>query len=109
MRTVLSHYQTLLDDYRTPSGSFRDMMCSAPHRGFLEDHRSVRFAGSRGVLYFLTVSVSDRYPYLDLAPEDIERYDATDVSVGPFIMRCENDGKAFRIRVDALFGELSRK
>jgi hypothetical protein len=41
MRTVLSHYQTLLDDYRTPSGSFRDMMCSAHHRGFLEDHRSV--------------------------------------------------------------------
>ena len=41
MRTVLSHYQTLLDDYRTPSGSFRDMMCNAPHRGFLEDHRFV--------------------------------------------------------------------
>ncbi len=41
MRTVLSHYQTLLDDYRNPSGSFRDTMCSAPHRGFLEDHRSV--------------------------------------------------------------------
>jgi hypothetical protein len=41
MRTVLSHYQTLLDDYRTPSGSFKDMMCSIPHRGFLEDHRSV--------------------------------------------------------------------
>jgi hypothetical protein len=88
MRTVLSHYQTLLDDYRTPSGSFRDMMCSAPHRGFLEDHR---------------------YPYLDLAPEDIERYDATDVPVGPFIMRCENGGNEFRIHVDALFGVLSRK
>ena len=41
MRTVLSHYQTLLDDYRSPCGSFKDIMCSAPHRGFLEDHRSV--------------------------------------------------------------------
>jgi len=86
MRTVLSHYQTLLEDYRTPSGSFRDVMCSAPHRGFLEDHR---------------------YPYLDLAPEDIERYDGKDVSVGPFIMRCENDGNAFQM--DATFGVLSRK
>ncbi|KAN0114326.1 hypothetical protein V8E52_006822 [Russula decolorans] len=88
MRTVLSHYQTLLDDYRTPSGSFRDMMCNAPHRGFLEDHR---------------------YPYLDLAPEDIERYDTPDVPVGPFIMRCENDVNELRIHVDAVFGVLSRK
>lgn len=88
MRTVLSHYQTLLDDYRTPSGSFRDMMCNAPHRGFLEDHR---------------------YPYLDLAPEDIEQYDTTDVPVGPFIMRCENDSNKSPIHVDAVFGVLSRK
>jgi len=88
MRTVLSHYQTLLDDYRTPLGSFRDVMCSAPHRGFLEDHR---------------------YPYLDLAPEDIERYESKDIPVGPFIMRCENESNRCRIHVDALFGALSRK
>jgi hypothetical protein len=41
MRAVLSHYQTLLDDYRTPGGSFADIMGCAPHRGFLEDHRFV--------------------------------------------------------------------
>jgi hypothetical protein len=42
MRAVLSHYQTLLNDYRrTPGGSFADIMCGAPHRGFLEDHRFV--------------------------------------------------------------------
>jgi len=41
MRAVLSHYQTLLNDYRTPGGSFADIMCTAPHRGFLEDHRFV--------------------------------------------------------------------
>jgi hypothetical protein len=41
MRTVLSHYQTLLDDYRTPSVSFPETMNTAPHRGFLGDHRSV--------------------------------------------------------------------
>jgi len=41
MRTVLSHYLTLLDDYRAPGGSFPETMNSAPHRGFLGDHRSV--------------------------------------------------------------------
>lgn len=41
MRTVLSHYQTLLDDYRAPGGSFPETMSSEPHRGFLGDHRSV--------------------------------------------------------------------
>jgi hypothetical protein len=43
MRTVLSHYQTLLDDYRAPGGSFPETMNSAPHRGFLGDHRCVSF------------------------------------------------------------------
>lgn len=88
MRAVLSHYQTLLNDYRTPGGSFADIMCSAPHRGFLEDHR---------------------YPYLDLSPEDIERRDFPDVSMGPFVMRCENDVNECRIHVDACFGVLSHK
>ncbi|KAH9972518.1 hypothetical protein BJV74DRAFT_209321 [Russula compacta] len=88
MRTVLSHYQTLLDDYRTPRESFKDIMSCCPNRGFLEDHR---------------------YPYLDLAPDDIERWDAPDVSVGPFIMRCERDSHAIKIHVDALFGILSQK
>ena len=41
MRTVLSHYQTLLDDYRTPGGSFPETMSSARHRGFLGDHTCV--------------------------------------------------------------------
>lgn len=89
MRAVLSHYQTLLNDYRrTPGGSFADIMCGAPHRGFLEDHR---------------------YPYLDLSPEDIERRDFPDVSMGPFVMRCENDDNEGRIHVDACFGVLSHK
>ncbi|KAH9956373.1 hypothetical protein BC827DRAFT_1157821 [Russula dissimulans] len=88
MRTVLSHYQTLLDDYRTPSESFPDVMSTARHRGFLRDHR---------------------YPYLDLAPEDIEQWDVPDVSMGPFIMRCENDENRCRIHVDALFSVPSQK
>jgi hypothetical protein len=50
-----------------------------------------------------------RYPYLDLAPEDIERYDAPDVSMGPFIMRCEGDNNELKIHVDAPFGVLSQK
>ena len=51
----------------------------------------------------------NRYPYLDLAPEDIERYDTTDIPVGPFIVRCENDANESRIHVDTVFGVLSRK
>lgn len=82
MRTVLSHYQTLLDDYRAPGGSFPETMNSAPHRGFLGDHR---------------------YPYLDLSPEDIGPPDAPEVPMGPFVVRCEND----HMHVDAVFGVLS--
>lgn len=41
MRTVLSHYQTLLDDYHVPGVSFPETMSSARHRGFLGDHRCV--------------------------------------------------------------------
>lgn len=86
------------------------MMSSAPHRGFLEDHRSVTFRPLMPVAYSVTDSSDlDRYPYLDLAPEDIERYDATDVPVGPFIMRCEDGSNEFRVHVDAVFGVLSRK
>ncbi|KAH9972648.1 hypothetical protein BGW80DRAFT_362490 [Lactifluus volemus] len=88
MRTVLSHYQTLLDDYRTSSRSFTDIMCNAPHRGFLDDHR---------------------YPYLDLSPEDIERWDAPDVSMGPFTMRCDRDDDELRIHADVFFGVLGQK
>ncbi|KAH9046603.1 hypothetical protein EDB84DRAFT_1465571 [Lactarius hengduanensis] len=84
MRTVLSHYQTLLDDYRAPGGSFPEAMNCAPHRGFLGDHR---------------------YPYLDLSPEDIEAPDSPDVPMGPFIVRCESDV----VHVDAVFGVLSHK
>ncbi|KAI9507100.1 hypothetical protein F5148DRAFT_1208031 [Russula earlei] len=43
MRTVLTHYQTLLDDYRTPDASFPEIMSGGHHRGFLGDHRWVRF------------------------------------------------------------------
>jgi hypothetical protein len=82
MRTVLSHYQTLLDDYRAPGGSFPETMNSATHRGFLGDHR---------------------YPYLDLSPEDIVPPDAPEVPMGPFIVRCEND----HMQLDAVFGVLS--
>jgi len=82
MRTVLSHYQTLLDDYRVPGVSFPETMSCAPHRGLLGDHR---------------------YPYLDLSPEDIEQPDAPDVPMGPFIVRCETDD----LHVDAIFGVLS--
>jgi hypothetical protein len=105
MRTVLSHYQTLLDDYRFPSRPFTEIMCSAPHRGFLEDHRSVvpRCCGAFFPQTF------DRYPYLDLSPEDIERWDAPNVSMGPFIIRCERDDNEFRVHTDALFGVLSQK
>lgn len=81
MRTVLSHYQTLLDDYRAPGGSFLETMNSTPHRGFLGDHR---------------------YPYLDLSPEDIEPQDAPDTPMGPFVVRCESDD----VHVDAVFGVL---
>ncbi|KAI9438033.1 hypothetical protein H4582DRAFT_1952243 [Lactarius indigo] len=84
MRTVLSHYQTLLDDYRAPGGSFPEAMNCAPHRGFLGDHR---------------------YPYLDLSPEDIEAPDSPEVPMGPFIVRCESDV----LHVDAVFGVLSHK
>jgi len=84
MRTVLSHYQTLLDDYRAPGGSFPETMNNAPHRGFLGDHR---------------------YPYLDLSPEDIVPPDEPDVPMGPFIVRCEN----VDAHVDVVFGVLSHK
>jgi len=84
MRTVLSHYQTLLDDYRAPDGCFLETMTSAPHRGFLGDHR---------------------YPYLDLSPEDIGQPDAPPVPMGPFIVRCESDD----VHVDAIFGVLTHK
>lgn len=105
MRTVLSHYQTLLDDYRTPRESFKDIMSCSPNRGFLEDHRSVVPLTPRP----LFSDKFDRYPYLDLAPDDIERWDAPDVSMGPFIMRCERDGNEIKIHVDAQFSVLSQK
>lgn len=54
MRTVLSHYQTLLDDYRVPGGSFPETMNSAHHRGFLGDHRSVVFCLLTRCALFLT-------------------------------------------------------
>ncbi|KAI0265336.1 hypothetical protein BC834DRAFT_1041800 [Gloeopeniophorella convolvens] len=90
MRTVLSHYQTLLDDYRAPAASFADTMRGAAHRGVMGDHR---------------------YPYLDLAPEDIERPDTPDTPLGPFVMRCEGaeEGEDGGFCVEALFGVLVQK
>jgi hypothetical protein len=53
---------------------------------------------------FLTLGLEhDRYPYLDLSPEDIVPPDAPEVPMGPFIVRCEND----HMHVDAVFGVLS--
>src|SRR5260221_11142846 len=111
MRAVLSHYQTLLNDYRTPGGSFADIMCTAPHRGFLEDHRFVDPTYGCGVTLSLTdvCLILGRYPYLDLSPEDIERRDSPDVSMGPFVMRCENDDNECRIHVASHFGALWHK
>jgi hypothetical protein len=102
MRTVLSHYQTLLDDYRVPGVSFPETMSCAPHRGLLGDHRSVVSSADPLRAFFLTFG-ADRYPYLDLSPEDIEQPDAPDVPMGPFIVRCETDD----LHVDAIFGVLS--
>jgi hypothetical protein len=80
-------------------------MCNAPHRGFLDDHRSVL----PWRLVALFSHTLDRYPYLDLSPEDIERWDAPDVSMGPFIMRCDRDDNELRIHADVFFGVLGQK
>ncbi|KAI0062490.1 hypothetical protein BV25DRAFT_637468 [Artomyces pyxidatus] len=79
MRTVLSHYQTLVDHYRAPSGTFAEAMCKGRHRGFLGDHR---------------------YPYLDVPPSDFTRSasDERDLSLGPVTIRCDNGGRAVETR-----------
>lgn len=68
-----------------------------------------RFVSSRRQMIvrarsFLTLGLEhDRYPYLDLSPEDIVPPDSPEVPMGPFIVRCENDD----LHLDAVFGVLS--
>ncbi|KAI0044846.1 hypothetical protein FA95DRAFT_1608186 [Auriscalpium vulgare] len=79
MRTVLSHYQSLIDDYRGPTASFAETMARGLHRGFLGDHR---------------------YPFLPVdGSAEVGRPTpaAADVPLGPLAISCDSDGHIIRL------------